>query len=90
MNVEDCNATSYANVNHALDGELHEAEESHFGPGDMDDMLPMTENITVLNCNNSSNISMQVGQFARGRQSKRMGARVQNFLCRSSLIIFHI
>ena len=63
MNVEDCNATTYANVNHALDGEGHEAEESHFGPGDMDDMPPMTENITVLNCNNSSNISMQVGQL---------------------------
>ena len=33
---------------------------THFGPGDMDDMPPMTENITVLNCNNSSSISMQV------------------------------
>ena len=65
VNIEDCSATTYANINHALDGDVIEAEmpqalESHFGPGEIDDMPPMTENITVLNCNNSSSISMQV------------------------------
>ena len=74
VNVEDCNTTTYANVNHALDGEGHEAEESHFGPGDMDDMPPMTENITVLNCNNSSNISMQVGQLLQLKEQRRIQA----------------